>query len=364
MEMNWGEVVQQMATQLQQQQAQMQQQQQQQAQMQQQQQQAQMQQQEATAALTAQLLDLMSAMRAQPQPQPQQQQQQQQQQQHTAAIRGPTFRPAAPMPFSGDGKTAGDISMWLFSLEAYFIQFEAEDGNTFRLRQVTGFLRPPALEWWQLRSAQAAQGADPLPTTWAAFREEILKVYRPVDAEQRDRSAFSNIRQTGTVEAYIVKYHALLLRVPDISIKEQVHRFTEGLKQPTIVHVRLMRPETLRQAMEFAARADSSATPGRANLGRPAGGTPMELGAIDDGDDDDGDEIAAIAVRAPVRASGAAKGGGRGRPATAVARPAGVPKMTDAIRAECIRLGLCFRCRKAGHRTGDCTAFNAVHPNA
>jgi hypothetical protein len=314
-----------------------------------QQEQAQQQQQAQTAELAARLQQALApahAAAAAPAP----------------AARGPTFRPVPPAPFTGDA-AGSDVTTWLFSAEAFFQQFPTDDSNAFRLRQVTGLLREPALTWWQLRSMQDSRGGPALPQTWDAFRAELIQSYRPVDAEHRDRAALANVRQTGTVAAYIGTFNSLLLRVPDISVADQVFRFTEGLKHPTVVHVRLMRPETLQHAMEFAARADASAAPSRAAPGRSSGPTPMELGAIGDGDADDGNELAAINQQRPPRPP---------RPPAAAGRSAGtstgvatsIPKMTEAIRAECIRLGLCFRCRKAGHRTGACTAFDAARPNA
>jgi hypothetical protein len=267
----------------------------------------------------------------------------------------PTFRPNPPATFYGPDE---DVRSWIFRADAYFRLF-AEDGDAWRLSQVPSLLGGDALTWWRFRIEQPA-----VPGTWAAFAIELTTTYRPINADYLDRAAFTCLKQTGGVRAYVAEFQRLLLRVPGLPVEDQVFRFVEGLGKAVRVHVRMAGPQTLQDAMLAAARADAASAP--LPTARGSGPIPMELGALGGDGEGDGDELAAVYARPPMRSVGAVRGGDRGRTGPASTPPpgAGIPRLTEAVRAECRRLGLCFRCRKPGHRTADCTAFDAARPNA
>ena len=107
----------------------------------------------------------------------------------------------------------------------------------------------------------------------------------PINAKEIARTAWHNLKQTNSVQAYVARFRQLLLQLPDISTVDRLHCFAMGLKPAAQQQVRLHQPATLQAAIELAERADSvayrpgpvwrSPVPARYH----GGAQPMELDA-------------------------------------------------------------------------------------
>lgn len=151
----------------------------------------------------------------------------------------------------------------------------------------------------------------------------------------------------------------VVLKLPDISIEEQLHTFVRGLKPSVKLHVEVADPKTLDAAIRMAERINACSYPSGGfsrEAARKGGATPMELGALDDDGQIDGDDeqIAALERRPTQPFSSPSRA-----PATRD-RPA---PLTPEERIRCRDNNLCFRCRKPGHAASNCRTFPSAGPN-
>ena len=183
---------------------------------------------------------------------------------------------------------------------------------------ISTYLSEDAAIWWRLYCQRVERGEAPPPLTWWALRLLLLEQFSEINRVDTVRSRFAAIRQTGSVANYIVRFQAIVLELPDKSEADQIHQFIAGLKQQVQVATTTLRPQTLFHAMSIADSADkaiynSGSGKSSRSSNRPVtksnGAEPMQLGAV---------------------------------------------SLTPSERADCIRDGLCFVCKKPGHSARDC----------
>jgi hypothetical protein len=282
---------------------------------------------------------------------------------------GNAVRPPKPERFSGTKEDAANVESWVYGMSKYF----DAGGPSFatdssRLIFAQTMLQRNALDWWRFVEQQAMVGAATAPNTWAAFGAAIVQRFQPVNAERMARDRLLTLHQTGSVAAYAMEFQRLLLRCPDLSAAEQLHRFISGLKTTTQRELVLREPTTLAAAIDMAERVDhltyrlggrgTGNTPGGQRAGGP---TPMELGALDEEDADafqegerDDDEATPeelMAALAQVRLNRQAAAGAPRRPTGA---PPGPARGINPRRDQKPFQGRCYHCNQPGHRIAEC----------
>lgn len=274
-----------------------------------------------------------------------------------AAPRASVFRHPKPVHFSGDMHVDNmTVSNWIFAMECYAdgINYSSTTDGRELMSFAANLLTGAAQAWWRYLTEKDAR-----PRGWVEFKAALIVRFQPAHFLRDARTELSMLRQTGSVQAYSTKFQRLILTVTNLPEDWLVHMYVLSLKPSIKAELLLRTPTTLLAAISMAESVDGSLVPSRllTNVApRPAtqrssGPTPMELGAVAEGqgeeeyyweEDDEGsvDHLAAVSARGP--------------PSRAPAARTGAVPMTSAERQRRVDGGLCFKCGQAGHASMDC----------
>ncbi|KAH1129217.1 hypothetical protein J1N35_000595 [Gossypium stocksii] len=119
---------------------------------------------------------------------------------------------------------ACDVDNFLWRMENYFrakgIMDDADQVKTASL-----FLNDIALLWWQGRTLDKRQCEIGM---WEKFQCELKGQFYPEFVEEEARAKLQGIKQRGTGE-YVRKFKELMLHVLDVTEREAMLTFQEGL---------------------------------------------------------------------------------------------------------------------------------------
>jgi hypothetical protein len=96
---------------------------------------------------------------------------------------------------------------------------------------------------------------DAKPLVWVNFEQKLLARFGPTDYEDFDE-ALSHIEQKGTVREYQREFECLANRVVDWPEKALVGTFLGGLRANIANPVKMFKPWTLRETIQFARMQD------------------------------------------------------------------------------------------------------------
>ena len=91
------------------------------------------------------------------------------------------------------------------------------------------YLSDVALLWWRRRCDGVRRGERPV-TTWDEFVGELRQQFKPEYAEDEARGKLRRLTQRGRVQDYCREFSKLLLMIPDMSEREALFSFMDGLK--------------------------------------------------------------------------------------------------------------------------------------
>ena len=262
-----------------------------------------------------------------------------------------SLKPKSPEEF--DPAKKKDIDTWLFQVEVYY-QLHPQLSDLVKIIDCSSYFRGAAQTWWR----HLASSRDITTMTWAAFRAAIQARWQLVNTVRTARDRIANIRQLTSVQDFTQRFLDLKVQIPTMTEEEAIDKYVRGLK-PGIRRdlEQLMAREgdrTLEELIRYADRTDSIDF--QARRYRPAGPTPMELGALEDEEEDEDllyedqyaeeDEEGSSEDHqlAAVRTQRRAKVKGR-RPIRRIS-PDEVVRRRDN--------NLCYNCGEAGHQSRIC----------
>ena len=223
-------------------------------------------------------------------------------------VRAPKVR--KPEAFKGKGS----VQSWISHMSNYV---NGETENNAMVIAVS-YLEGPAHEWWICHS-QTSEGQ--LIQTWSSLKDALSIRFETLNKAKIARDKLAKWRQVKDVSTFNDDFQRIILDIPNISVEEQIDRYTRGLK-PYIWRELCTREYTsLNAAMRDAERVESA----HRRVGNPMksrrndglsinsdGPTPMEIGNLR------------------------------------------IKKLTPAERQVCMKEGRCFRCREKGHTANKC----------
>ncbi|ETO83702.1 hypothetical protein F444_02319 [Phytophthora nicotianae P1976] len=180
-------------------------------------------------------------------------------------------------------------------------------GNQARVvAMLASNLRDGAASWYHSRIMIDNEPISSIDNFEEALRDEFL----PPDQQHRLRAALRACKQTSDVEEYVSRFRKIITQIRDMSALDKVDHFITGLKPDTRKEVDYLNCNSLKTAIS-AAQAYERAHFGaarRQTAARRDGPEPMDISQV----------------------------------------------TTRPTVEQCRRQGLCFYCRKPGHRISDC----------
>lgn len=110
-----------------------------------------------------------------------------------------------------------------------------------------------ANEWWQVISKALRE--DQIPIRWMVFEEELWGRFGPTDGEDF-HEALSRVRQTGTLSDYQQEFKRLHNKVRGWSQQALVGTFMGGLHRSIADGIRMFRPKTLKEVINYTRLMD------------------------------------------------------------------------------------------------------------
>ncbi|KAL0456008.1 UNVERIFIED_CONTAM: hypothetical protein Slati_0940000 [Sesamum latifolium] len=156
-----------------------------------------------------------------------------------------------PKAYSG-ARDAKEVENFLFDMEQYFLAANIED-ETRKVSTVIMYLTGDAKLWWRTKYSEIQANQVRLDT-WALLREAIRVQFFPENVEYNARRALRKLEHTGSMQDYVKAFSALMLDIRDMSEKDKLFTFMEGLKPWARVELQRQRVTDLGSAMTEAER--------------------------------------------------------------------------------------------------------------
>ena len=142
---------------------------------------------------------------------------------------GGAGRMRAPEPRSyGGARDAKELENFLFDIEQYFRVVRPDSEDT-KVILATMYLTGDAKLWWRTRYEDIQAGRC-IIASWEDLKREIKAQFLPENVEFIARRNLRRLQQTGTVREYVKQFSALMLDIRDMSEKDKLFYFLEGLK--------------------------------------------------------------------------------------------------------------------------------------
>ncbi|KAK0570999.1 hypothetical protein LWI29_009608 [Acer saccharum] len=134
-----------------------------------------------------------------------------------------------PKPATYNGtRNAMEVENFLFGLEQYFEAKGARDDAT-KIANTPTFLRDAAQLWWRRKHGDSGKGINSIHT-WEDFKKELKRQFCPTNAEKEARGRLRRLKQMGSIRDYIKEFTTLSLEIEDMSEKDSLFYFMDGLK--------------------------------------------------------------------------------------------------------------------------------------
>ncbi|KAA0051479.1 uncharacterized protein E6C27_scaffold55G002480 [Cucumis melo var. makuwa] len=132
-----------------------------------------------------------------------------------------------PKPFCGV-RDAKALENYIFDLEQYFKATNTVTEEA-KVTLATMHLSEDAKLWWRSRYVDIQEGRCTVDT-WDALKRELRSQFFPENVEILARRKLHDLRHTGEIREYVKQFAGLMLDIRDMSEKDKVFYFVEGLK--------------------------------------------------------------------------------------------------------------------------------------
>lgn len=220
-----------------------------------------------------------------------------------------------PKTFSGDAQT---FKEWSFCVELALRANRICDGLN-QTDFAASFLDGNALLWYIscLESGRAF-------ANWESLKEGLAESFGPLDVEEESRLSLFSLTQEGNLDGYIREFSRLSLNVSELDQHSRALLFVRGLQDNLRYDAMREHPKTLAEAIRAARTAQQNISQASWNYrGRKKSGSFNRRPAS---------PTERIRTQSPERRQ----------------------TITDEERAQLLREGRCFKCRKVGHLSRNC----------
>ncbi|BBH02927.1 transposable element gene [Prunus dulcis] len=137
---------------------------------------------------------------------------------------------------------------WIYKAEQYFDYFAVPSEK--QVKMVSFHLDSEALQWYQWEECASSL------SKWEDFTRAFCREFGSHGFEDFAESLFK-LRQTGPLKDYIAEFRRLATRIRDLNPTFRLSCFVGGLKEELKHDVKLLRPATVHEAMNFAHEVDA-----------------------------------------------------------------------------------------------------------
>ncbi|KAL2228318.1 UNVERIFIED_CONTAM: hypothetical protein Sindi_1811500 [Sesamum indicum] len=149
-------------------------------------------------------------------------------------------------------RDAKEVENFLFDMERYFLAADVQE-KARKVSTATMYLTGDAKLWWHTKYAEIQTHQVRLDT-WALLREAIREQFFTENVEYNARRALRKLKHTGFVREYVKAFSALMLNIRDMSKKDKLFTFMEGLKPCARFELQCQRVTDLSSVMTAAER--------------------------------------------------------------------------------------------------------------
>lgn len=276
-------------------------------------------------------------------------------------------KPLKPSCYNGKVDAISSLN-FVESLEEYFqiVELPSEKWVPYAI----GYLGE-ARSWWRGTKRTI------LNTSWIDFKNAFLQQFTPADSINAARRRLHALKQgSGPVLDYITTFNDLLRIIPEMDAGQKMYLFINGLEHELSKQVRLARPSDLDDAI-----VQATVLYDILNQNEPTNHTtslpklePMDIDAIymalnailrnnnnrpfntnTYSNNYSNNNARPFSTHTSFNNNNNKQPFNRNPPTPLSINP---PRLTNAERERCMRLGLCRRCRQQGHIANKCPVFH------
>ena len=150
----------------------------------------------------------------------------------------------APIPaFTGTKKE--NISDWIFLIETHFNADGLNDAQ--KVNMDVGYLRDLPLTTYRRLTREKTS------IYWNDLKHHLTAEFQPFELQMQLRQELVRLKQQGNnYDDFLQKFNFIVNRIIDMSQKDQIVHFVNGLQSRTADEIRVKRPNNLTEAIEIA----------------------------------------------------------------------------------------------------------------
>ena len=167
------------------------------------------------------------------------------------------------------------------------------DSEEAKVTTATMYLIGDAKLWWRTKYEDIMAGRCEI-NSWEDLKRELKTQFFPENVEYMARRQLIHLKQTGSIREYVKKFSALMLDIRDMSEKDKMFFFLEGLKPWARTELQRQRVQELPIALAAAERltdyhADNPSKKPQGNIGSSSSGSGGQSGKFGKGKSGGGD---------------------------------------------------------------------------
>ena len=167
------------------------------------------------------------------------------------------IRPNKPECFEGKRDFLA-VHTCLYKIEQYLELIQVSHSYTSlsdhdKIMLATTFLKGTASVWWN-----TIMQAGKTTANWIDFGRMLKEEFIPEDHVRRSRDRLRRLKQVSSVSKYLSDFRNVIVTIPDITEKEKLDKFMEGLKFNVKVEVLKSSANSFEEAAQVTLRVDSA----------------------------------------------------------------------------------------------------------
>lgn len=135
-------------------------------------------------------------------------------------------------------------------MEQYFLVASIED-EARKVTTATMYLGGDAKLWWRTKYADIQAHRIQIDS-WDLLKEAIRSQFFPKNVEYQARRALRDLKHTSSIREYVKSFSGHMLNIRDMSEKDKLFTFMEGLKPWTRTELQRQKVTDLSTAMGVA----------------------------------------------------------------------------------------------------------------